>query len=154
MQIQTQQLIVRTAKVTDLAQLKCLFTQLIDNVHPNIHAMEDVLLEAYDDDFNRVYVVESNGVMVGTAQVIIYNNLIRTPKRKAIIDSVIVDEKQRGLNIGKKLITHIIDYCITQEVGKITLVSSYKRFLAYPFYRSVGFRDCGLGFELELFSQL
>lgn len=150
METQVKQVIIRNAEISDLVQLKQLFSQLIDNVHPTIHSMEDVMLDIYDDNHNRVFVVEVNGRIVGTAQVIIYENLIRTPKRKAIVDSVIVDESMRGLNLGKQLLTHLIDYCKSLHVGKISLVSSYRRYVAYSFYRSMGFKDCGLGFEMDL----
>lgn len=150
MNTKMQSLIVRTADYNDLAHLKPLLMQLVENAHPNIEDMDDMLYEIYDNPFNRVFVVEYNQKIVGTAQVIIYDNLIRTPNRKAIIDSVVVDNELRGKYIGKELISYILTYCKSMEVSKINLVSSYRRFQAYDFYRAMGFKDVGLGFELVM----
>ena len=150
MQLNFENIVIRLATINDVDNLKSLYSQLIEDVSPNpndmFKALEGIILEEH----NNVFIAIHDDKIVASAQLISYKNLIRSPFNKAIIDSVIVHEQYRGAGIGSKLIRVIIDFAKKNKVQKINLTSSYKRYKAYDFYRNLGFRDCGLGFILDL----
>lgn len=145
-----QVLCVREVERADLSQLLPLFRQLIDTTNLS----EQELVKAWEmqvaQQGNYWFVVERSGQLLGAAQLMVYENLLRFPHKKAVIDSVIVSEEARGLGVGTQLIDHIIRFAQNLDVMKLYLVSSYKRHKAYSFYRNLGFTDCGLGFEFDM----
>lgn len=140
---------IRQAEHSDIMGLIPLLSQLIEGVQLTPEQLANALTETIADEDNHVFVITQGNQILGTAQLMIYENLIRFPKKKAIIDSVIIDQAERGTGIGTHLIDHIIRFAQSQGVMRINLVSSYKRYKAYAFYRSLGFVDSGLGFEFD-----
>lgn len=140
---------IRRAEHGDIMALIPLLSQLIEDVQLTPEQLANALTETLANKGNHVFIIEQRSHILGTAQLMMYENLIRFPKKKAIIDSVIIDQSQRGTGIGTHLIDYMIRFAQSQGVMRINLVSSYKRYKAYAFYRSLGFVDSGLGFEFD-----
>ena len=58
---------------------------------------------------------------------------------KAWIEDVVVDDMFRGRGLGRKLVTHAIDYCKSQNINTLMLTSNPKRVAANALYQSLGF---------------
>jgi ribosomal protein S18 acetylase RimI-like enzyme len=52
-----------------------------------------------------------------------------------------VDEALRGLGLGRKLVSHAINYCKEQGVHTLYLTSKPKRIAANALYQSLGFEQ-------------
>lgn len=137
---------IRLSEERDLPEIRRIYQELVDEQSASLFSMEIMQKEISESNNNFVFVALLDGVVVGTAQLIIYKNFIRLPKLKGLIDSVVVSEKYRGRGIGGALIEAVISFSIKSGVCMITLVSSYKRYLSYSFYRKMGFDNLGLGF--------
>lgn len=95
-----------------------------------------------------VVVVSLNEVVVGTCQLVVYENLVRTPWRKAIIDSVVVDASVRNQGIGKALMQWAVAHLQSQGCATIAVSSAFIRKAAHGMYRGLGFSTFGNTFIL------
>ena len=148
--LEIQTYTIRQVEHQDAIQLLGLFQQLIPDAHLSLEQLAYGLLKIGTTKDNYHFVILERNKIVGSAQLLIYENLIRFPQKKAIIDSVIISEDVRGIGVGTQLLNYLIDFAKKEEVQKVQLISSYKRHQAYSFYRNLGFKDTGLGFILDL----
>ena len=148
MKVDLHNVVIEIANATHLEGLKELFTQLIPDEEPDINHMKDTL-EKLSVECNRVYAALHGNFILGTAQLLIYDNLIRVPKSKGMIDSVIVHNDYRNQGIGSKLIKHILVDAKKHGVSKLYLLSGYQRSASHPFYHKLGFKDTGFCFEYD-----
>jgi len=149
MNIDLNKVNIAIANTSDLNGLSALFAQLIPDRKPEMVEMQ-LMLNNLKTDCNKIYTATFNNLIVGTAQLIIYENLIRVPQRKGMIDSVIVDKDYRNCGVGAKLIGHILEEAKKQNIIKLYLYSGYHRQKSYQFYKKLGFYDSGLCFEYDL----
>jgi N-acetylglutamate synthase-like GNAT family acetyltransferase len=108
------------------------------------------LSESIKSDNNKWFVIRHNDNVVGCCQLLMYSNLIRSPYQKAVIDSVIIDERHQYLGYGQLLIEKVLEYANQQNVGKVQLISSFPRIQAHSFYEKMNFKKVGYGFILDL----
>ena len=57
------------------------------------------------------------------------------------INNMLVDDKYRGLGIGKQLINKFKEYCKDKNITNLKVVTSAKKKNAIEFYRKQGFND-------------
>ena len=57
------------------------------------------------------------------------------------INNMLVDDKYRGLGVGKQLINQFKEYCKSKNITKLKVVASAKNKNAIDFYRKQGFTD-------------
>ena len=57
------------------------------------------------------------------------------------INNMLVDDKYRGLGIGKQLINKFKEYCKDKNITNLKVVTSAKNKNAIEFYRKQGFND-------------
>lgn len=148
MNIDLDNVSIEIANVSHLKGLKILFSQLIPDEQPAMKSMKE-MLKKIPADCNKIFVAIQDGLVLGTAQLLIYDNLIRVPKRKGMIDSVIVHKDYRDLGIGSKLIRYMLEDANKQGVTKLYLFSGYQRSASHPFYHKLGFKDTGYCFEYD-----
>jgi ribosomal protein S18 acetylase RimI-like enzyme len=84
---------------------------------------------------------------VGTTVLAILPGFAHNTASFAVIEYVVVDEKQRSKGIGKIM----MEYCLARakEAGcyKVILTSDKRRDRAHKFYRSIGFESSAEGFR-------
>ena len=88
--------------------------------------------------------------VVGTADLFVVANLTHGGMSWAIVENVVVDEKQRGTGVGGALMEEVV--ARSREVGcyKIQLLSRSHRVAAHAFYQHLGFEPSAIGFRLYL----
>ena len=138
------------ARLTDLPTIIQLLNQLVPEQKNELGLMLVDLSESIKSNYNKWFVIRLNGQTVACCQLVIYRNLIRSPYKKAIIDSVIVDENYQYIGIGRILIKKTLEYARENNVGKVQLISSYPRVSAHSFYEKLNFKNVGYGFILDL----
>lgn len=95
-------------------------------------------------------VAEVNNKIVATAYLVIIPNLTRSCRPWAQIENIIVDEKWRRKEIGRKLIEYAINIAKKNNCYKFFLTSNIKREDAHKFYKSLGFYKHGYSFRIDL----
>jgi len=88
--------------------------------------------------------------IVGVFGLLIMDNIGHQGAPSAIIEGVCVDEEQQGQGIGKKMMQAAVDISRKHGCYKVALTSNIKREKAHGFYRSLGFIQHGLSFQLEI----
>ena len=92
---------IRLSEERDLPEIRRIYQELVDEQSASLFSMEIMQKEISEANNNFVFVALLDGVVVGTAQLIVYKNFIRLPKLKGLIDSVVVSEKYRGRGSDK-----------------------------------------------------
>lgn len=86
---------------------------------------------------HHTFVAENNGKIVCTATLLIENKYVHECKNCGHIEDVAVDKSMRRTGIGKKLITHLIDYAKKNDCYKVILDCADHNI---PFYESCGMK--------------
>ncbi len=141
---------VRRAELSDVDALLRLYAQLIPDVHPSARDVATALARISDDPDRSIIVVgELDGTVVATCQLIVYDNLIRSPQRKAVIDSVVVDEPHRNHRIGSSMIKWSLEELKRRGCAIIYVSSASVRDVAPKLYKSSGFQTFGTAFYVN-----
>lgn len=154
---------VRRAKKNDIARILELLVQ-VDMVHhngrpdlfkgPATKYNETELEEIIADDSTPVFVcVDANDNVTGHAFCVhkqVLNDSVLTDIRTLYIDDICVDEKARGLGVGKALYNYVIDYARKEEFYNVTLNVWSCNPGAIKFYESMGLKPQKIGMELVL----
>lgn len=99
---------------------------------------------------NSIIVAVLDGQVVGVLQLTLIPGLSRGGMLRAQIESVRVDGRHRGRNIGGKLFEHAIELARNAGCGMVQLTSDKQRSDALRFYEGLGFRATHEGFKLAL----
>lgn len=111
---------------------------------------DDELKIILQDDTKPIFVAEQNGAVVGYAfcihqQYVNDNNM--TDIKTLYIDDLCVDETARGLKIGKRLYTYVVEYAKQNGYYNVTLNVWAGNDGAMRFYESVGLHIQKIGME-------
>jgi GNAT superfamily N-acetyltransferase len=145
---------VREATEHDLDALINLYGQLAEDrveSQPALPSTAASILTAILRQPGRTLLVASVAdSVVGTADLFVVANLTHGGMSWAIVENVVVDEKQRGTGVGRALMEEVVARC--REVGcyKIQLLSRSHRVAAHAFYQHLGFEPSATGFRLYL----
>ncbi len=146
---------VRPATEADLPRIVELLAQL------SLHAPQENLAapvpESYRRAFQqisadprqRLFVVEDDGRIVGTACLIIVPNLSHQGKPYAMVENVVVDATERSAGYGELLMRHAIAEAQRARCYKLALTSNKRRPDAHRFYQRLGFRATSEGFRID-----
>ncbi|MEK9723874.1 MAG: GNAT family N-acetyltransferase [Rhodospirillaceae bacterium] len=134
----------RLALPEDVETLHDLYLQLIPDEDPDTTDMR-AALEIIPDNplFGQIVIGEYAGAIIATCQVIEYDNLIRSPQRKAMIDSVVVADGYRHRGIGTKMMQWVLDNLGNATTSKIIVLTAYTRKEAHGLYGKMGFDQTG-----------
>ena len=140
---------IRKATEDDIESLCQLYPQLIPDAQLDPEAMRLSLQKMTQDQCGaRVFVAVKNGVVVGTYQIVVFENLVRAPHRRGVIESMVVDAQYREQGIGQAMIEQAIRDLLEMQCAKINLVAGHERHIGHRLYRRVGFEHYGKGFVL------
>jgi L-amino acid N-acyltransferase YncA len=99
-----------------------------------------------------VYVVEEDGVAIGTVSMVIIPNLTYDCRPTAIVETVAVVASHRRRGVGRAMLRQAVADARTAGCFKVQVVS-HKRYAddgAHAFYESLGFSAEAEGFRLYL----
>jgi GNAT superfamily N-acetyltransferase len=87
--------------------------------------------------------------IIGVFGLLIMDNLGHRGTPSAIIEGVCVHEKMHGLGIGKQMMMAAKKTCEEAGCYKMALTSNITRQNAHQFYKSLGFEQHGISFQLD-----
>ncbi|MFT6879773.1 MAG: N-acetylglutamate synthase-like GNAT family acetyltransferase [Arcticibacterium sp.] len=103
-----------------------------------------------EDKNQDLMVFELDGAVVGTLQLTLIQYLFRNARKVALIEAVIVEESNRGVGIGEKLILWGIEKARQNGANLVQLTSNKNRPKALSFYEKLGFSRSHEGFKLKI----
>lgn len=137
----------RGAREDDLEALQRLYRELIPDESPGIEEMRTTLREINSrPDMGMVVVGCMGDEIVATCQIVIYPNLVRTPRVKAQVDSVVVDSAWRGHGIGKQMMHWCLQELASRNCSRVIVATAYSREVAHKLYSRLGFKQSGFSF--------
>lgn len=140
----------RRATEDDVEALRELYVQLIPDARPTPEAMRATLRDINANPRSGMVVVgELHGRVVATCQLVIYCNLVRSPRVKAQVDSVVVDSDLRGRGIGKCMMNWCLAKLRERNCARIIVATAYTREIAHKLYSRLGFVQSGYSFVLD-----
>lgn len=145
---------VRAAVAGDLPAILALYDQLAGD-RPEGRAIGGsegaAIFEAMRDQPGRsVVVAETDGRVVGTADLVVVANLTHRGRPWAMLENVVVDEGRRGEGVGRALLDEVAALAERQGCYKIQLLSRSERTAAHRFYEAMGFGRMAVGFRRYL----
>jgi len=137
----------RSAVPEDIEPLHDLYQQLIPDEDPTENDMR-AALEAIlaNPRFGQIVIGELDGLIIATCQVIEYDNLIRSPQRKAMIDSVVVQDGYWHRGIGTLMMQWVLDNLGSERTSKIIVSTAYTRKETHGLYEKMGFDQSGYSY--------
>ena len=146
----------RTARVEDLPAIVRLLAD--DPLGVTRERDEEPLPRAYREAFdsiqaqtgNEVIVAVDGGEVIGCLQFTVVPGLSRLGMKRAQIESVRVDRRQRGQGVGEAILRHAIDRAREAGCGLIQLTTDKSRPDALRFYERLGFVASHEGLKLAL----
>lgn len=112
-----------------------------------------VSVEAFEkvaaDPRQQLFVLEVDGMVVGTACLLIMPNLTHEGRPYAIVENVVVAAAARGSGYGELLMRYIIAQARSAGCYKLSLTSNEQRLDAHRFYERLGFRSSQRAFRVD-----
>lgn len=139
-------MIFRTAVPADIPALQKLYKQLLPEVETSAEHMAQTLEKMQDQADNQVIVAVLNSRVVATCQMCIYDNLARSPRRKAVIDSVVVCESVRKLGIATAMIQWVKNTLADRGCSHVGVAARFSRHEAHQLYPKLAFDRFGYYF--------
>ncbi|VXD24328.1 conserved hypothetical protein [Planktothrix serta PCC 8927] len=133
----------------DLPVLNQLYTEIDGESPLSLGYIEQIFKQIQQFPNYNIYIAWLNGEPVGTFS-LLFIPLILHDSKSAIIDAVVVTSAYRNQGIGKAMMQEALK--LSREAGcyKAMLSSNLKRTAAHEFYQSLGFKQQGWSFSLEL----
>lgn len=146
----------RLAKRQDLPAIARMLSE--DALGSQRERYEDPVPEAYyrafeqiDRDLNHELIVaERNGEVMGTLHLMFLPSLSYQGGLRAQIESVRVDESQRGQGFGSEMMKWTIERARRRGAHVVQLTTHRSRAEAHRFYERLGFQGTHLGMKLSL----
>jgi GNAT superfamily N-acetyltransferase len=143
---------IRTATENDLQDILNLYAQ------PEMDNGRVLSIADAQKIFNRikkypnysVYVALMNNVIAGTFALLIMDNLAHIGTPSGIVEDVAVCQNNHGKGIGKKMMQFAMQKCKEFGCYKLILSSNVKREKAHQFYESLGFKQHGISFHVDI----
>jgi GNAT superfamily N-acetyltransferase len=133
----------------DLPLLNQLYTEIDGESPLSLGYIEQIFKQIQQFPNYNIYIAWLNSEPVGTFS-LLFIPLILHDSKSAIIDAVVVTSAYRNQGIGKAMMQEALK--LSREAGcyKAMLSSNLKRTDAHQFYQSLGFKQQGWSFSLEL----
>jgi GNAT superfamily N-acetyltransferase len=152
----TNEMVCRLAQREDLPAIVRMLSE--DGLGSQRERYEDPLPEAYyatfeqiDRDTNHELIVaERNGEVIGTLHLMFLPSLSFQGGLRAQIDSVRVEESQRGRGLGSEMMIWTIERARRRGAHIVQLTTHRSRAEAHRFYERLGFQGTHLGMKLSL----
>jgi GNAT superfamily N-acetyltransferase len=135
----------RKATANDANAIAGLYQELVPKAP--IKVLPERITEIANDKNTYLIVCDTGKDIIATALVTLCNDAMFNRQPFAIIENVIVSKIHQREGIGKSLMDHIEEFCLTTNCSKIMLLSSSDNGSAHDFYAAMGYDpDAKLGF--------
>ena len=147
---------VRLALDTDFDAILALLKQLaletmnVDSGHEPPDPRQRAAWSRILTQAGRSLLVAETDRVVGTADLLVVDNLTHDGMPWAIVENVVVDATRRGHGVGHALMGAVVERARAAGCYKVQLMSNEARVRAHAFYRSLGFVPNAEGFRLYL----
>lgn len=133
----------------DLPILNQLYTEIDGESPLSFPDVEQIFEQIKQYPNYQIYIAWLKGEAVGTFSLLLIPMILHHSK-SALIDAVVVTSTYRNQGIGKAMMQEALK--LSREAGcyKAMLSSNLKRTAAHQFYESLGFKQQGWSFSLEL----
>lgn len=141
---------IRLANEGDLDAL-CALLEILPRDGPvpiDRRAAADVFPRILGQPGRALLVADIEGVVAGTADVIVIANLSRAARPYALVESVVVAPDARRAGVGRALVSAAIEHARAAGCYKVQLLSNERRVEAHALYESVGFEPNAKGYRL------
>lgn len=137
------EVLIRKAKIEDAPFIRELMYELTEKSSEE-KAFNEMLLRILENDDYYISCAEIEGKVAGMMMGIICLDIYDDLRPFMVIENVIITEKYRGLNIGKKLIEDVENWGKEKNISYCNIVSSDFRKGAHAFYERCGYaREAG-----------
>ena len=96
------------------------------------------------------YLALADGEPIGTFTLLVFPALVHDGRLEALVDGVVVDPQWRGRGVGGAMMAEAMRLAAQAGCYKLALSSNSKREDAHRFYRSLGFRQHGVSFWIDI----
>jgi GNAT superfamily N-acetyltransferase len=152
MRIIMNDIVIRKANENDLPKILTLYSEIEDEKQCNLDletAKKKLkIIMSYPN--YAIYVAENEGKIVGTFELLIMDNLAHAGIPSAIVEDVVINEKDRGKGIGKLMMQYAMETSRREGCYKLMLSSNLRRERAHKFYDNLGFERHGYSFIVKL----
>ncbi len=146
--------IVRPAWGADLEDLLRLYAELADSptgaTPSDDPAAPRALAAVLADPARHLVVAVLDELIVGTADLLIAQNLTHGARPWGIVENVVVSPAMRRQGVASALFEHLLNLAREADCYKVQLLSGKQRVEAHRFYRAIGFEPVAEGFKLYL----
>ncbi len=146
------EIVIREANDSDVERILELYREAgigsQESFTPHEATEQLALLRKYPS--YRVFVAESGGIVVGTYELLIMDNLAKRGRKSAIIEDVAVAKQHQGRGIGRAMMEHAMQQARNAGCYKLVLSSNLERADAHAFYEALGFEKHGYSFRVEI----
>ena len=140
---------LRIACQEDLSALLDLYVQL-NPANASVGGIEhfrEVGAQIRSDPKIHCFVVEAQGVLIGSCILAILPNLTRSARPFGVVENVVTHCDYRRQGVGTQLMRHALEVAWDADCYKVMLMSGAGREEAHQFYEHLGFnRDSKVGF--------
>lgn len=144
---------IREATAEDVGELTRLYGQLDDSSRErpvDEATVSRVFTRTRDYPGYRVLLAVEEGKVVGSFVLVILEMLGSRCAPEAIVEDVVVDRAARGKGIGRCMMAFAMEEAARNGCYKLVLSSNLERTGAHAFYNSLGFRQHGFSFRVDL----
>jgi predicted N-acetyltransferase YhbS len=146
--------IIRVATEEDIPRILKLYDELVittseaeQNRDPSLEDSHKVYAQIQAMPGHELLVAEEEGKVIGSVVLLIVPNLSHHASPWAVVENLIVTQKQRRQGIGRQLMNDAIARARDAGCYEIQLSSNKIRYEAHQFYESLGFEASALGFR-------
>lgn len=143
---------MREARLSDLDALLSLYRTLAGQKRSALPADREhslgIIRDIISEPSRHLLVADVDGELAGTADMLIVPNLTHSGMPWAVVENVIVTERQRRKGVARLLFERLIETARAAGCCKLQLISGKHRTGAHGFYRSVGMEAVAEGFKL------
>ncbi len=133
----------------DLPLLNQLYTEIDEESPLSLPHVEQIFEQIKQYPNYQIYIAWLKGEAVGTFS-LLFIPMILHDSKSALIDAVVVTSTYRHQGIGKAMMQEALKLSRQAGCYKAMLSSNLKRTVAHQFYESLGFKQQGWSFSLEL----
>jgi len=143
---------IRSADINDLPNILSLLAEMHDERRDEEPRQDEIarFRRILEQPLRTLFVAEEDGKVVGTADLIVVENLSRNGRPWATIENIVVEAGHRNRGYATALINQAVD--TARELGcyKVQLVSNDRRVVAHNLYHKTGFCAPVRGFRQYL----
>lgn len=148
----------RHAELSDIGGLKALYSDLIPDASLSDSHMESDLLAVLKLSTKCSISAARTEILVGTlssqlictCQIVVFRNLVRSPRQRGLIESIIVSRDFRRRGIGSRMVNFACARMRQMGCGLITISSAFHREEARVLFGRLGFVDFGYSYLLPV----